>query len=332
MRLRPALIVIALVAGLAAGCGGGDDSGVPNDAVAVVGDNTITKAEYDELLNQAQAGFKAQGRKFPKPGTSEYEQLKQLAIQTLVQREQVAQEADDLGVEVTDEEVDKRLDQYKRQYFAGNEQRYREQLKEQGLTDTQVREDVRTALLSEELQAKVTEDVKVTNEDVERYYRENRAQYKTPDTREIRHILVKQRSTADRLYRRLKNGGNFAALASRFSQDPGSKGQGGKLTMSRGAYVKPFENTAFALKNGEISRPVKTRFGFHIIQALSATKRGKVTPLSQVREAIRQQLLQTKKQDATNDWLEEMRAEYKDKIRYQVGYAPPKTTDTTATR
>jgi parvulin-like peptidyl-prolyl isomerase len=90
--------------------------------------------------------------------------------------------------------------------------------------------------------------------------------------------------------------------------------------------VAPFDQTAFLMKVGQISRPVKTQYGFHVIQAIGEIKPAKTTPLADVKNAIRQQLLQTKKNDKMNKWVQETKKEYRDKIRYQVGFAPQKTT------
>jgi parvulin-like peptidyl-prolyl isomerase len=331
-RLILSLPVVALAL-VAAACGGGGGGGsVPSDAVAVVGDQTITKADFDRLIGQAERSYKQQGRTFPKPGTQEYEQLKQQAVQFLVQRSEFEQKADDLGISVSDKQVDQRLAQIKKQYFGQNEARFRKQLKAQGLTEAQVRADLKSQLLSEAIFKKVTSDAKVTDEEVEKYYKEHRSQYETPESRDVRHILIscntaaactKAKATASKLYDQLKDGANFAALAKKYSDDPGSKAQGGKLTVARGQTVAPFDQTAFLLAKGQISRPLKTQYGYHIIQPLSNVKPKKVTPFSQVKESIRQQLLQQKRNEEMNTWVEETKKDFD--VSYQVGFAPQKT-------
>ena len=109
----------------------------------------------------------------------------------------------------------------------------------------------------------------VGDDDIEEYYEKNKAQYSQPESRDVRHILVKTKAQADDLYTQLENGANFAALAKKFSEDTGSKANGGKLTISKGQTVAPFDQTAFLLKKNDISKPVKTEFGYHIIQPLS---------------------------------------------------------------
>jgi parvulin-like peptidyl-prolyl isomerase len=332
-RIIPSLLVAAVAAVVLAGCGGGSDE-VPSDAVAVVAGEPIAKADFDALMRRAEAGAKAQGRKFPAAGTPEYAQLKRQALDILTQREEYEQQADDLGIKVTDEDVTKRLEQLKKQYFAGNEKRYQAQLKSSGITEDDLRADIRSQLVAEKIYGKVTTDVKVTDKDVEAYYKQHKDQYTQPETRDIRHILVgeKQKALADRIYDEVKaHPSRFAALARKYSKDPGSKAQGGKLTVVRGQTVAPFDQTAFLMHTGQISRPVKTQYGYHVIQALGDIKPAKVTPLKDVKNAIRQQLVQTKKNEAMNKWVQDTKKQYEDKIEYQVGFAPPTTTAGTTT-
>jgi foldase protein PrsA len=328
---RLAILLCALVSVALAGCGGGDEK-VPTDAVAVVDGQEIAKSDFNALLAQAKKSYKNQKRDFPKAGSQEYQTLKNQAVQFLVQREQFEQEAENLDVNVTDKQVDARLTQIQKQYFGGDKKKYEKQLKEQGLSDKQVRNDIRAQIVSEKIFAQVTKDVKVTDKQIEDYYTKNKAQYSQPETRDVRHILVKTKAKADQLEAQLKAGASFAVLAKKFSEDTGSKANGGKLTISKGQTVAPFDKAAFALKKNAISEPVKTEFGYHIIQPLSDTKAAKVTPLKEVKESIRQQLSQTKKNEAMTKWVDGLKKDYKDKISYAVGFSPPPgATGTTST-
>ena len=340
--LRLAVVPLAVLAVAAvAGCGGGTKS-VPGDAVAVVGSKDIAKSDFDSLINQLKTSYKTQGRKFPPVGTREYSAIKAQAIQFLVERAEFEQKAGDLGVNVSDKQVDQRLAQIKAQYFVNPpgkpaatkseiEKRYRDQIKKQGLTDKQVHEAIKSQLIREAVFNKVTSGVKVSDKDITDYYNSHKSQYQTPkqgESRQVRHILVKTKGLADRVYNLLKGGGNFAVLAKKYSQDPGSKNTGGLLTISRHQTVPPFDKVAFALKVNEISKPVHTQYGWHIIQAVGPImppKAAHPTPLSQVKEAIRQQLIATKRQEEMRKWLNDTRKEFAHKIAYQPGYAPPAT-------
>jgi foldase protein PrsA len=333
-----ALLAVGLVAAfIAVGCGSENQSVGAND-VAVVGDEPITKEQFDQLLDRARENYKKNGQEFPAAGTPEYVALRRQAMQFLVQREQFEQKAEELGLKISDSDVEKQIQTVKAQYFgkdgkcdAACEKKYQAEIKKQGVSDEQVREDVRASVVQSKIYEKVTAGTTVSDKDVEDYYKKNKQNYIQPASRDVRHILVKKRALAESLYQRAKSGENFAALAKKFSTDPGTKKQGGKLPIAKGRQVPEFDKAAFALKTGEISEPVKTSYGWHIILALTGIKKQKVTPLSEVKPAIRQQLLQQEKTDAMKDWVEETQKGFEEKTTYQVGYEPPASTNATPT-
>ena len=327
LRLLALLAALSLALA-AAGCGG--DEEVPADAVAVVDGEEIKRSEYDRVLAQAKQGYENRKQEFPTAGSQEFQTLKNQVVQYLVQRVQFRQQAEEMDIEVTEKDVNARLEQVKKQYFSGDQKKYEKQLADQKLTEADVRRDLRGQILSEKIYAEVTKDVKVTDADIEKYYEEKKeTQYSQPASRDVRHILVKTKARADDLAEQLKNGADFAALARKFSEDTGSKATGGKLTISKGQTVAEFDKKAFALKKNEISEPIKTQFGFHIIQALSDVKPAKVTPLAEVKDSIRQELQQTKKNEAMTKWIEELKDEYDGEISYAVGFSPPPEPTTT---
>ncbi len=323
MKISRLVILLCALASIGlAGCGGSDED-VPADAVAVVDGQDIARSDYEALIAQAKKSYKNQKRDFPAAGSQEFQTLRNQAVQFLVQREQFEQKAEDLDVKVTDKQVDDRLEQIQKQYFGGDKKKFEKQLKQQGITETQVRNDIRAQIVSEKIFAQVTGKVTVSDDEIEKYYAKNKAQYSQPESRDVRHILVKTKKQADDLYAQLENGADFAALAKKFSEDTGSKANGGKLTISKGQTVAPFDQTAFLLKKNAISKPVKTEFGYHIIQPLSDTKPAKVTPLKEVRASIKQQLEQTQKNEAMTKWVDDLKKDYKDKVAYATGFTPP---------
>jgi parvulin-like peptidyl-prolyl isomerase len=324
------LLVAAALLGLSA-CGGGGTASLQSEDIAVVGDQHITRAQFDEILKQAQSSYQQQKREFPKAGSPEYETLKNQIVAFLVQRAEFAQEADDFGIDVGDNKVNQRLTELKQQYFGGNQKRYESSIKAQGLTEAQVRDQIRTQLVSEALFKEVTDDVEISDEDLRKYYNSHKQQFTQPASREVRHILVKRKALADDLYAQLRDGAAFGALARRYSQDPGSKTQGGKLTVSKGQTVPPFDRAAFSLDANEVSRPIKTTYGWHIIEPLGAVKAAKVTPFAQAKSQIQGQLEQERKQEAMREWVDDTKKEYGDKIRYAAGFAPPATATGTGT-
>ncbi len=320
---RLILLAFCLLVLLVAGCGGTSTASLSSDDAAVVGSKPITKDQFQSLMDRAKKSYESQKRPFPKPGSTEYEQLKGQAVTFLIQRAEFEQEAEGMGIKITDDKVNKRIEQLKKQFYGGSEQRYERTLKQQGLTQDQAKEEVRAQLISEELFKKVTGDVKVSKDEIKAYYNSHKSQYGQPQTRDVRHILVAKKALADQLYAQLKAGANFAKLAKKYSKDPGSASNGGKLTVSKGQTVPAFDKTAFNLKKGQLSPPVHTQYGYHIIQALSAVKPAQTSSLSKVQSSIKQQLEQQKKNEAMTKWVDEKKQSFcKSGIKYQVGYQP----------
>ena len=328
LRFVPLFALLAVVA-IAAGCGGSSSTSVPDNSVAVVGNTDITKAEFALLMNGTKSAYIARKTAFPKPGTTQYKALQDQTMKYLVQQSELEQKAKGLGIEVTDKDVQARIKQIKKQYFANNEAKYQQQLKAQGLTEELLAVNLKGQILSEKIYAKVTGGVKVNNADVTKYYNDHKSTYSKAASRDVRHILVNSKTLADNLEKQLKSGGDFATLAKKYSKDPGSAAQGGKLTISKGQTVAPFDKVAFALKTNELSAPVHTTYGWHIIQALSAVKPATQQPLTAVKTSIQTTLLQTKKTTVINKWVDDVNKEYAKKISYQTGYTPLSTGTTT---
>lgn len=147
------------------------------------------------------------------------------------------------------------------------------------------------------------EESAATEEKVTGYYQENIDRYSRPMVR-LRHILVKEEGLANDLKAKLDGGSDFAELAKEHSLDRASKAKGGELNWAtKERYVPPFAEVAFALSGpGAISAPVKTRFGFHIIELL---ERRDVQPLDDVRSGIERVLVR----DAVRDHRSKRREE-----------------------
>jgi parvulin-like peptidyl-prolyl isomerase len=333
---RISLVLVALAILVVAGCGGTKSAKLSTNDVAVVGGTSISKNQFSDLMSTAQASFKQQGRTFPKPGTAEYATIKSQAVTLLVQQAEREEKAKTLGVSVSSSQIDTRLAQIKKQYFQGKDAAYKAQLKKQGLSETQVRSDIRAQLISEALFKKVTDNVKVSTSEIHQYYVAHPTSYKQPESRQVRHILVKKKALADSIYAQLKAGADFAKLAKKYSLDTVSAAQGGNYNAIKGQSVAPFEKVAFSLKTNEISKPVQTTYGWHVIQATAPIKPAGTTPEKQATDQIRQQLLQTKRNTAVNDWAKGLTKEYckGSLIKYQAGFTPspdPCVTAATAT-
>jgi len=336
LRYLPVALLAVLLL-VAAGCGGGSKK-VPADAVAVVGDDTITKTEFNFLIAGAKAQAKAAKADFPKPGTADYKTLQDKAMAYLVQESELEQKGKDMGIEITDADVSKQITQIKQQFFKGSEKAYKEQLKKQHLTDAQVREDVRAQLVSEAVFNKVSADVKISDKQVHDYYVAHKSSlYQQPQTRDVRYILVgPKKSVAESVFEQLKAGDDqtWCKLAKKYAKD--SSGQNcGKATFSKGQTVPIFDKKAFGSPAKKVVPPFydPTQYkAWFVIEPLGPVKPAKTTPEKQVASQIRSTLLGNKQKQAVSDFSSNLTKSYcsGSKIKYQVGYTPTQD-DCTAT-
>jgi peptidyl-prolyl cis-trans isomerase C len=160
--------------------------------------------------------------------------------------------------------------------------------------DPEVQSRLRTQMNNTLARAVVKKSVEeksdITDATLKAHYDAHKSDYKEGETITASHILVKTESEAKALLEALKSGKDFAELAKEKSTGP-SASQGGSLgSFGRGRMVPDFEKAAFALKAGEVSQPVKTRFGWHVIKVTEHTK-GKQQDFEQAKEAIRKTLV-----------------------------------------
>jgi peptidyl-prolyl cis-trans isomerase C len=327
-------LLLVLVAALLAGCGSGSGASLKSDDVATVGKVHISKAAFAALLVQAKKSYSSQTppKAFPKAGTADYETIKGQALALLVQQAEREQKAASLGVKISNSDVDKRLDQIKKQYFGGSETKYQAQLKKQSLTDAEVREDVRQQLISEALFAKVTKDTKVPDSAVHAYYLAHQADYTKAQSRAVKYILVKSPALANSLYTQLKagNAGTWCTLAKKYSQDPSSKATCGKATFTKGQTVAEFDKALFSGATNVVHAPVhNAQYGWFVIEPTSNATPKTTQPEKKVAPAIRQSLLTTDKNQAMTTWIASLTKSFcsGSKIKYQVGYVPSSSTD-----
>ena len=336
-RLLPLLILtIALVAVLAACGGGGGNNNVSSGDIATVDGTPVSKSDFNSLMDVAFARYKSQGQAAPKVGTAAYSQLRDQAVTFLVQEQELQQEGKKLGVTISQQDINKQVDLIKKTYYKGSDTKLQDALKKDGITLQELETyNIAPNLLSQKLQAKVTSNVNVSKAAALKYYNANASSFTTPKTREVRHILVNNKALAQRIENQVKNGGNFAQLAKKYSKDTGSAAQGGKLCVAHGGSsgacqqtVAPFDKAAFGLKTNQVAL-VHSVYGWHVIQPIAAVKPASKQSFKQVESQIQSNLAQQQKQVAWSNWLAKLAKDYKGKVSYQSGYTPATTTTPT---
>lgn len=332
-RRGAAVLGIALFAIFGAGaCGAADPvANQPSGAerVATFEGGEVTQSEVQDAVNTY---AQQTGAGEIEPGSPQYELAVQQVMPTLVQTEIASAYARENGIEVTDEEVDGEVETIKTELASQAEaagqdvspdEALNQALEQAGLTEEELRKEIRRTLPIQKVQERITGDIEATDEEVETYYDENAEDlFTTPEQRCARHILYgpDQEQQAEEAMQRLEDGADFAEIAREDSQDPGSAEQGGDLgCIGRGETVPNFEEALFDAEEGETVGPVETQFGFHIIR-LEEIRGEETQPLDEVRPQIRDQLTTEQQGEAFTEWLREQ--EEQRNVRYLPGYDP----------
>ena len=264
----------------------GDSVVVVDRVVAVVGNRPVLASQVDEELFSRQA----QGVQLP-TDPKQLEAVRREVVTSIVNEELLVQQASrDTTIQVTDQEIADGVEQQVRK-VRGNftsEVDYTNELKKAGfqtpeeyrrwLTDQQRRAALQNRLIDGLRSAGKLKPVQPTEQEMRKFFDEQKGNLGSrPATISFRQIVIapkaspaakaRARAQADSIVLELRQGADFATAARRFSQDPGSREQGGSLNwFRRGVMVPEFERVAFALKPGVVSDPVESPFGYHIIQ------------------------------------------------------------------
>lgn len=170
-------------------------------------------------------------------------------------------------------------------------------------------EESKKALLKSYALNKLISVVDPSEEELKKYYEEHKEHFKKPEARVASHILVEDKEKADEIFKELEEGLGFEEAASKYSTCP-SKDNGGSLgEFGRGQLVPEFENHAFSMDIGGISKPVKTEFGYHIIR-LEDKIEEKEKSFEEVKEEVKTQFTRLEQQDIYLEKIEELEKKY----------------------
>ena len=178
---------------------------------------------------------------------------------------------------------------------------------------TQVLEKTKESMLKTYALGKLLATVSVTDDEIKKFYQDNKDVFKENESANASHILVAEEDKANEIYKKVKNGEDFASLAKEFSTCP-SKEKGGELgTFTRGQMVKEFEDAVFNNEVGAITEPVKTQFGYHIIK-INDKNEGRDLAFDEVKDKIATQVRRQKEQALYNEKITELKEKYQVKM------------------
>ncbi|XKF14973.1 peptidylprolyl isomerase [Halomonas sp. BLK-85] len=277
--------------------------------VAVVNDSAIMRSDLDRRLDQAINQISAQGEEAPGRDEIEEQVLDQMVLEEI--QLQMARDAN-LSIDDTD------LNRQVRNIAESNDmtlQAFADRLEAEGTSLAQVREEIRREMLTRQVQQRqVGQRVSVTNRDVERFLEERGGDVNQAETR-ARHILVgvgsgrsesQAQAFVEQAMARLEQGESFATVAREMSDDQGSAVNGGDLGWLRpGQTVPEFDEAMSELDVGEVSSPVRSQFGYHIIEVLD--RRRSSVSNQDMREQVRQAIFQRRANQEVDTWKREIR-------------------------
>ena len=366
-----AFFVAALAVGVSA-CGGG----IPGNSVATVGDQTIKRSTFDHwmrIITISQASqtnpnaaktaevpdapdfvkcTAAKKKSAPKPAKGQpeptdaqfksqckqqYDQFKSEVLGFLIRSTWLDQEAEKQNVKVTDKEVQKQIDDIKKQQFT-QKGSYEKFLQTAGLTN----EDVLFQQRVRELQNKITQKItkgkdKVTDAQIADYYNKHKSQFATAERRNVRIVLTKTKGSAQQAKRALDSGQSWKSVAKKYSIDQQSKNKGGELQggVSKGQQEKALDTALFSASKDKLTGPVKTQFGWYVFEVEKVIQ-GKQQSLDESKANIKQQLASQQQQNALKKFGDDYRKRYKAETDCRKGYevddcknAPKKKASTT---
>lgn len=323
------VLVVAVAAGSVVGCGG------ESDTVVKVGDTEITEEQLDTQVQSVAAQYGITEESNPEY----FAQLRTDILEGMIDNEIAVQKAPDLGVTVAEEDLQTEIDSMIAYYYQGDETLLEDDLKTNNMTMEEFRAEYQKYLLVQRVREAVTADVTVSDDDIAAYYEANVDSYQIEDSRTVRHILITpgaddsaEASTttttgsaattssewtdadwsaalavAQEVRAELAAGGDWTKLAADYSDDTASADSGGDLgEVTMGEMVPEFEEAAFSLEAYEISQPVKSQYGYHILQVTGITPAHTQT-LEEVKEEIRATLLSEAQFAAWSEWLKEAR-------------------------
>lgn len=311
---------------------GSSSSTLPTGIVAQVGDAQITQAQLDTYMSQLAASATSQGQAFPTPGTASYQSAQQQALQQLIQLQIVGFEAGKCAkpCAVSNAEISAQLNTLAKQRFGGSQVKLAAYLRSLDFTLNQARDQVKAGLQQQKLQTYVERSVTFTPTDAKAYYVAHASQFNVPETRTVSHILVANEALAKTI-RAEVTPANFAALARQYSTDTGSKAQGGALGAVQAAQVvAPFAKAAFALKVGQISQPVHSQYGWHIIYVTKVTPPHHTSEAAALQGIISSQLA-SKRATAYQQWVTTTLAYWNAQTKYASSSLAPSTSASGAT-
>jgi peptidyl-prolyl cis-trans isomerase C len=286
--------------------------------MATVNGNTITKEELDREVANVLMEFAKKGNPIDE---SRIGDVKRDVLEGLINRELLIQGGKKKGIKIQEKAINDRFQAVKGRF--PNEEEYKNALIKGNLNEKTLKTLIEKGLIIEEFLSKeIMQKVNVSPEEVKTYYDSHPELFKRSEQVRASHILLKVDPKADQaqkakikkdlenIHKKLKKGGDFAALAKQYSQCPSNEKGGDIGFIGKGQTAKAFEETAFALKPNEMSGVIETEFGCHIIKVTEKKPESTVS-FDETKDRILTNLKEMKIRNDTTKYIEEVKKKAK---------------------
>jgi peptidyl-prolyl cis-trans isomerase C len=299
-------------------------------------DEVVARVDGVEIKrNELDAAVKAIRQQYGRMGGIPDDKIPQLehdVLDELISRQLVVVASRGHEPEKLDDKVKEFVERFKVQ--AGGDEGFKKALEQGGLTEKEYLQKLREELMVQEfLQGVVEREVKIAPESVKEMYDKNQDKFQQPETVRASHILIRvpqdataevkkeKRTQIDAARSLVKNGEKFSDVAKKFSEDPGSKLNGGDLGFfARKRMVPEFDEVAFTLKTNEVSEVITTQFGYHVL-VVTDKKPARLVPLDEAKTDIERYLRRQKGSEVVADYLKKLKE--KAKIEVLLKPLPP---------
>lgn len=281
---------------------------------ATVNGNVITRQALNIEVEQAKRRSTQQGKVL---AAAQTKTMQQDILERLIEQQLLFQESRKQNIRIPDSEVADHLAKLKTRF--PSTEAFDKALKDMKISEADLNVKTRQGLAIQKLiKTEVEDKVVVSDDEAHKFYTSHPEYFKQPEQVKASHILIKVDAQADQakqaaakkkiedIQQKLKQGADFGALAKKYSQGPSSVRGGDLGFFSRGQMVKPFEDAAFAMKTGQVSDIVKTRFGYHLIKVTEKKAAGS-TPYKDVKAKIISFLKQQKTNAGIQKYVETLK-------------------------
>jgi parvulin-like peptidyl-prolyl isomerase len=274
----------------------------------------VSEEKLERSISRAATSGEEKAKKPPKPGTDKYEELQEKAMTELIEGVWIRGEGEELGIEVTEKQVEDELETVKKQNFP-TEAAYKKFLDESQFSQAEVNELIELQIITKEIQETVNGQApKPSSGAIEAYYEaEKEAQFTTKESRDVRLILNEDKGEVEAAKKALEADSSPASwkkVATKYSSDPTSKAKGGLQEGITEEFLKePLKGAIFDSPTGELNGPVKFEKNWVLVEVVKLTP-GKVQTLAEAKPQIESTLGQQTQQEYLSEFVADFESKW----------------------